>query len=150
LGRLIVATLLLMLSLFMLLGFLASEQDQSGPAIAVALLLMVGVPGVSSIYLFVTHFRRGKRAEERKEQLRRQTLDAEILKLAAERGGRLTIVELVTELALTPEAAKLSLDAMHARELAELEMTDSGLLVYSFRDVRGLGEKSRARGLLDV
>jgi hypothetical protein len=139
-----------MLALFMLLGFLASEQDLSSAALAVALLLTVGVPGVSSIYLFVTHFRRGRRTAQRKEQLRRQTLDAEILRLAAERGGRLTIVELVTELALTPEAAKSALHAMHARELAELEMTDSGLLVYSFRDVRGLGEKSRARGLLDV
>jgi hypothetical protein len=150
LGRLIAATLLLMLALFMLFGFLKSDQGLSSAAMATALLLTVGVPAVSSIFLFAGHFRRGKHAQSRKDQLRKQTLDAEILRLAGERGGRLTIVELVTEFALTPDAAKEALDAMHARELAELEMTDSGLLVYSFRDIRGLSEKSKARGLLDA
>ena len=36
-----------------------------------------------------------------------------------------------------------------ARELAEIEITDSGLLVYTFDDVRRLSEKESARGLLE-
>jgi hypothetical protein len=34
--------------------------------------------------------------------------------------------------------------------MAELEITDSGLLVYAFGDVQRLSEKPRAKGILDV
>ena len=59
-------------------------------------------------------------------------------------------MEVVGELALTPEAAKEALDAFHARELAEIEITDSGVLVYAFHDIQRLREKAYSKGLLDA
>ena len=41
------------------------------------------------------------------------------------------------------------LHGLMAREQAEIEVTDSGLLVYAFNDVRHLSEKETARGLLE-
>ena len=33
---------------------------------------------------------------------------------------------------------------------ADIEITDSGLIVYAFRDVKHLGEKPHAKGVLDA
>ena len=82
--------------------------------------------------------------------LRRRTLEAEILRLATGHAGRLTAVEVAMELALSPEEAKAILDDMAAREMAELEITDRGVIVYAFHDAQHLGGKHEARGILDA
>ncbi len=69
--------------------------------------------------------------------------------MAARGDGRLTVVEVVAELAVPDDTAKQALDALMTRELAEIEITDSGVLVYAFHDIQHLSEKPRARGLLD-
>jgi hypothetical protein len=81
--------------------------------------------------------------------LRQQTIEAEVLRLAGERGGRLALVEIVTELAIPSEAAQAALEGLVERELADIAVTDSGVLVYTFHDVERLSEKSRARGILE-
>jgi hypothetical protein len=59
-------------------------------------------------------------------------------------------VEVATEFALPPERAKELLDSFMVRELADIQVTDSGVLVYKFHDVLHLEEKSRAKGVLDA
>jgi predicted ArsR family transcriptional regulator len=86
----------------------------------------------------------------RKEELRRQTIESEILRLAARHSGRLTSVEVASDLAISPEAAKDALDSLSERDLADIQITESGVIVYSFRDVRHLGEKAEAKGVLDA
>jgi predicted ArsR family transcriptional regulator len=71
------------------------------------------------------------------------------MRLAARRGGRLTVVEVITELAVSTEAAKESLDALAMQEVADMEVTDSGMLVYAFRDIQNLSQKENAKGILD-
>ena len=149
-GRLVGGVALLALALLMVLGFARSEALLSAPATVAALLVTVALPGAAGLALVASYARRGRRLAGSREQLRRRTIDAELLRLAERHGGRLTVVEVVRDLALTPEEAKAALDAMHARELAELEITDSGVIVYAFHDVRRLGEKDTARGLLDA
>lgn len=149
-GRILGAVALLLLSLFMLLGFVRSQAAIGAPATIAALLLTVALPAAGGIALLVGRVRGRHRLEGRREQLRRQTVDAEILRLAEQRGGKLTVVEVVKDLAVTPADAQTALDDLHTRELAEIEITDSGVLVYAFRDVRGIGEKQESRGLLDA
>ncbi|HEX2091122.1 MAG TPA: hypothetical protein VHG28_01925 [Longimicrobiaceae bacterium] len=141
---------LLLLSLFMLLGFLRSGADVGAPATLAALLVTVALPAAGGAALLVRHFGRGKRLSERRERLRLQTMESEVLRLAGRHGGRLALVEVVAEMAVTPETAKEVLDSLVSRELADLEVTESGVLVYSFHDVRHLGEKPHARGILDA
>ena len=141
---------LLLLSLFMLVGFLRSEASLAAPATVAALLITVGLPAAAGAALVTGRFGNRRRLAERKDQLRQQTLDAEILRLAGEHGGKITVVEVVRDLAVTPEAAKQALDAMHTRELAEIEITQSGVLVYAFHDLQRLKEKPHSRGLLDA
>jgi hypothetical protein len=149
-AKLLMSGLLMLLSLFMLGGFLSSDASLGAPATIAALLIAVGLPAAGSVALASAHLRGRGRLTRRREELRRQTTESEILRLAGQRGGRLTAVEVATDLAISPEAAKEALDSLALRELAELEITDSGLLVYAFHDVRHLGEKPHARGVLDA
>ena len=149
-GKLVGGAALLLLALFMLMAFMQSDADQTAAVKAIALLLTVGLPGFAGAALLRSHFGARGRLEQRKDVLRQQTLESEILRLAGQRDGKLTMVEVVSALALPQATAKELLDGMAMRELAEVEVTDSGVLVYSFHDIRHLSEKSTSRGVLDA
>lgn len=146
----VVGFALLALAGFMLLGFLRSNAEPGAPATITALLITVALPALGGIALLTKRFRRGARLAERREVLRQQTYESEILRLAAQRQGRLTAVELVTEFAITPEKANELLESLMVRQLADVEVTDSGVVVYVFHDVKHLADKPRARGILDA
>jgi hypothetical protein len=149
-GKLVGGVALLLLALFMFVGFLQSDADASGTTKALTLLLTVGLPGVAGAALLRSHFGARGRLDQRKEVLRQQTLESEILRLAGQHDGKLTLVEVVSALALPQAGAKDLLDGMVMRELADMEVTDSGVLVYTFHDIRHLSEKSTSRGVLDA
>jgi hypothetical protein len=146
-GRRFGGIALLALAAFMFLGFLNSSASLGSPTALMALLLTVGLPAGAGIALLRgIGVARGARAE----RLRQQTIDAEILRLAIQHGGKLTALEVATALALSPESAKASLDSLAEREQADLEITDAGIIVYAFHDAKNIGGKSSARGLLDA
>jgi hypothetical protein len=149
-AKLVGAALLLLLSIFMFVGFINSSASIGAPATIAALLITVCLPAAAGVALASAHVRRRGQLTRRRDELRQQTIESEILRLASQHSGRLTVVEVASEMAIAPEAAKEALDSLVMRELAELEITESGLLVYSFRDVRHLSQKSRAKGLLDA
>jgi hypothetical protein len=131
----------------MLLGFLNSSASLGSPRAIVALLLTVGLPAAGGVALLRgIGFARSARAE----RLRQQTIDAEILRLATQQSGKLTALEVATALALSPETAKASLDSLVERELADLEITDAGIIVYAFHEARNIAGKASARGILDA
>jgi hypothetical protein len=145
--RSIGGALLLALAAFMFVGYM--RADVGGPAALFALLITVVLPAAGGLALLTGARRGGPKLAARREQLRRDTLQAELLRLAAARHGRLTIVEAVTELAITPEEAKDNLDALALRDLADFEVTDSGIVVYVFHDVQRLDDKHHSKGLLE-
>lgn len=147
--QLILGGILVVVSLFMLLGYLNADASASAGTLVLTLLIAVGIPGAAGTALIGRHFRKGSLQSERREQLRRQTQEAELLRMAGEHGGRLTVVEVVRELAMSQPDADALLRSMVERSLADVEVTDSGLLVYTFPDVQKLGDKSSSRGILD-
>ena len=149
-GRFIGAGVLFLIALFMLLGFFRSSVSLLAPAGMAALLLTVVLPAGAGVALVMGHFRARGRLTGRKAQLRQQTLEAEIIGAAERQGGKLTVLEVVRDLAVTPEDAQEALNALHTRDLAEIEMTEAGMLVYAFRDVQGLKDKQSSRGILDA
>ena len=44
----------------------------------------------------------------------------------------------------------MALDAMVEREIADIEITDDGVLVYTFLSAKQLGNKDTSRGILDA
>ena len=145
----IVAWLLISLAGLMTWGFFRGDASLADPATWLALVVGVAIPGAVGIALIRGGLGRS-RSEERLERLRKETLDAELLRLAAERGGKITVVEAVTTLGISPDDAREALSALVLRDLADIQVSDSGLLVYAFPDVRLLHEKSGARDVLDA
>lgn len=139
---------LLALALFVFWGFLRTS-DPFTLRTLFALFIAAGLPAAGGSFLLARHFGVGRRIEGRREELRRDTLEAEILTMAGRHGGRLTAVEVAGELAVPTTLAEELLNELMAREMADIEITDSGLLVYAFHDVRHLSEKETARGLLE-
>jgi hypothetical protein len=141
--------LLVALAVFMLLGFLRSNAQLASFEGLMALGIAVVLPGLAGIGLIRRHLRSGSRIQDRRDVLRQQTLESEVLRLAGQRGGRLALVEVVTEMAVPTEAAQAALDALVHREIADIAVTDAGILIYTFRDIEKLGDKSKARGILE-
>ena len=146
-GRIVGGAALLLLALLMLVGFARSSATLAAPATIAALLVTVALPALAGVALLRGQI--GGRAA-RVERLRLQATEAEILRLAMRHGGRLTALEVASELTMSPEAARATLDGLVTREVADLAVTDGGVLVYTFADVRGIAQKHDARGLLDA
>ena len=140
---------LLATSILMVVGFLGANVDPSAPATVVALLISAGLPAVGGGWLLAKHFGLGRQIEARKEQLRLDTIEAEVLRMAGRFKGRLTAVEVAGELAVPTGTAETVLNELMACELADIEITESGLIVYAFHDVKHLAEKADAKGLLE-
>ena len=149
-GRIWAGVGLILVALFMLVGFLRADLDASASATAIALVVAVVLPAAGGAALIRSHTSAARSLVARRDQLRQQTLDSEVLRLAGKREGKLTVIEVVTDLGVSAEAAKETLDGLMMRELAEIEITDAGMLVYRFRDVQQLGDKGSSRGVLDA
>jgi hypothetical protein len=148
--RLLGAVILMVIALFMTSGYLQSDRDWREPATFVALLLVVGLPLLGAALLVRSHSAAGRARSDSTTRLRHQTIESEVLKLAAERGGRLTAVELAMHLAIAPEAATEALDRLALRGQAEYAVSDAGVIVYTFHDIIHLDGKDSARNVLDA
>lgn len=142
-----IGTGLLTLAALMLFGFLRSSLSLAAPATIGALLVAVVLPAASGIALIRGI---GSAEQARRDSLRQQTIEAEVMKLAIQHKGKLTTLEVATALALQQDETKLALDAMVEREIADIEITDDGVIVYTFDAARRLGAKDTSRGILDA
>lgn len=145
-NKLIIAALYLLAAL-MLLGFFNSGLELTAPAI-VALLLVVVLPAGFATRMLLKQ-PNAKVLQQRQQNLRMNTIESEILRIAQLHQGKLTLVEIVSDLAISTDEAKSAADSLVHKEIADLEITNSGVLVYTFHDLRHLHEKSSARGLLE-
>jgi hypothetical protein len=143
---------LLMVAAFMTIGMIAAGGGEGGLGVQIfTALIAIGIPGGGGVALLRSHLRerRGLAAAPEVPRLPRERWSAELIKLAKRHGGRVTLVEAVAESSLTPEEAQQAFDELCRDGHAEPQVTDSGLVVYAFRDILLLPEKHESRGLLD-
>lgn len=91
---------LVALATFMFVGYLGA--DVAGAEAIAALIITVLLPGAAGAALISGRLGTRSRLDARREALRRQTLEAELLRLARRHAARLTVVEVVSELAVSP------------------------------------------------
>jgi predicted DNA-binding transcriptional regulator len=140
---------LLFVAAFMTLGFaLGGANDQSWGVRMFAMLISVGIPGFFGVRLIRSRLS-GPALGAGRERVMRQTQESEILKLAQRFGGKLTVVEVVAETAMSAEDADAALGQLVQKGLAEPEVTDKGLIVYVIHDVQQLKNKQQSRGILE-
>lgn len=137
------------ISLVMLWGYLRSDVEAGAVATLAALFVTVGLPALVGVALLRKHRRMGRGRSDRTALLRQQTLESEVLRAAVTHHGRLTVIEVTADLGVSAEEAKDVLDGLMVKGLADIEVSDSGLLVYRFHEIEHLEEKNRTRNLLD-
>ena len=71
-----------------------------------------------------------------------------VVHLAEERGGRLTVIEVVGELGLGADESEAAFAQLLTEGMADVEVTDSGLTVYVFRDILRLKDKGTSHDVL--
>lgn len=91
-----------------------------------------------------------RRLGAQKQRLRQQTLESEILRMATETQGKITLLEVMRDLAIDQPLAEQTLDALLNKGILDLEITDSGVLVYTVYDLQKLEEKSTSKRIHDV
>jgi hypothetical protein len=102
---------------------------------------------------------RNKKYEDKKDykqepeltpEQQRERREREVLRLARDHGGRLTVAELAVETSLDVDASRALLDEFLHKDVAELQVADSGSSVYVFPAfVDGGRDKHSSRSLLD-
>ena len=142
--------LLIGVALFMAIGFAVSDATRSLGTTIAALLIAVGVPAGAGVALIHSHYRNRRLLTADRAELRLQTWESELVKLAAERGGKLTVVEVVAATGLRAPQVEEAFRSLTQQGVADIDVTDSGMLVYRFPDVQLLEEKGGSKPILDA
>ena len=146
-------TLLLVLAAFIFSGFMLSEREDSTLVTVLSLVVAVGSPAALGISLLRSARRGAAKVEARDGAPRRiqrvQSPETEVLALASRREGRLTDVEASAQLGIPIEEVREHLESLVRKEVAEIEVTDSGQFVYSSPGFLTSDQKDDAKGLLE-
>jgi len=76
-----------------------------------------------------------KRLDEAAQAVRRRRQENAVLRLARQRGGRLTVTEAAADTGLTAAETEAILKGLAEGGYVEIEVTESGLMVYRFPEV---------------
>lgn len=141
--------LLIGVALVMALGFALSDATRSLGVTIAALLITVAVPAGAGVALIQSHYRNQRLLTADRAELRLQTWESELVKLAAERGGKLTVVEAVAATGLRAPQVDEAFRSLTQQGVADIDVTDSGMLVYRFPDVLLMEEKGGSKPILE-
>jgi len=123
-GRRVLGTILILVaSLVIMMGLLNTAAE------ALVVGSVLGATGASSFY-----WGWGALQERRKALVR--AIERQVLRLAGTRGGTLTVTEVAAELDLSMPAAEKVLIGMDDGFRVRSEITDEGVLLYEFPEVR--------------
>ncbi len=149
--RLIGGSALIGLSLIMLLGFTKAKLPSSRTIKVLMLGIVVAFPLGTGAGLIYSHFKPNQKyLKTRRKELQARTIQAEIVKLAIAHKGKVTAVEVIAALGISSEMATQQLNLLTHQNLAELEITEAGTLVYAFQDVQALSEKIDSKRIADA
>ena len=123
-------------------GLLFDPQyhDKVGMVILLVFSLLFAIGG------FMMYRHHSRKAERRS----REYMEQDILKLAAEKHGKITPAEVVLATKVGIDEAKVMLDNFCANDLAQLNITDKGVMVYVFDGFLSEEEKDTAKSPLEI
>jgi hypothetical protein len=130
--------------------FLNAELQTSFIVKLISFLMAVILPGLVGIYMIIGHYKEIKRIKSSKNELGKKALQADIIKFAEQKEGKLSVVEVMGEFALDEDEVKNAMNSLMAQSIANIELTDSGLIVYKFTDIKLLKDKDNSKDILDV
>jgi hypothetical protein len=138
------AYFLIFFGLFILLGLLIGKS--SGIlATALTFLFFVAVPMAAGIQLLRGDRKAKERAAAESKQLLRASHEKEILRLAEQKGGVLTVSQIVKETSMDASEAEAALHELIVKRLADLRTAADGQAIYEFPEFADIQEFEKRR-----
>ncbi len=115
-------------------------QDKAAYIILLIFSLLFAIGG------FMMYRHHSRKAEKRS----REYIEQDILKLAAEKHGKITPAEVVLSAKIGIDEAKKMLDSFCEQGLAQLNLTEKGVMVYVFDGFLSEEEKNTVKSPLEI
>ena len=131
-GKVIAGSGLIVLSLFMLMGFFAADTEMGFAARGITFLVLVVLPAIGGGALLRAHFQAKRSLKQRGARSLQQSQEAGVLRLAQRRGGHLTVADVVMETDMDLDTAQDILTSLVIQGLGELDPTVPGSMAYDF------------------
>jgi len=130
--------ILLFIGLFLLAGFILNAADESfavGVGDIAAVLLLSVAPAVGGGLLIYSHVKAKKKALLDKKKALQTQQEKEIIRLAQQKGGRLSIPDIVAGTSLSTVEADQVMRGMTEKGYVDMQVTDSGVIIYEFYEI---------------
>jgi hypothetical protein len=117
------------------------QGSETKPSVLWGLMVFFFLTLAAGLYLaIIPRLRKGKLDRQRRER--------SVLKVIAARGGRVTPFELAAESDMDIKEAQAFLDNLCTNGIGQLQVTDTGELVYTFSGIISSSEKQTAKSPL--
>jgi hypothetical protein len=133
--RIVGGSVLIFIGLFMLMGFFVSDKDFSFASAAMMILLFILAPIVGGLFTIRSHFTSKEKVSKEQMKALQGAHEKEVILLAREKGGALTIPEIIAESSLNSEEAEEVMKELVVKRYADMKMTDNGVIVYEFYEI---------------
>lgn len=127
---------LIFFGLFMLLGFFASTSPTSFIVSVMLLFLMVFVPVVTGVVVIRSHLKDKEKVAKESRKSILAAREKEVLRLARQKGGELTIPEIVSDTSMNTEEADEIMRELVVKRYVDMKITDQGTVIYEFFELR--------------
>jgi hypothetical protein len=142
--RIVAGSVLIFIGFFMLMGFLVSDKNFSLVVSAMTIFLFVLAPIVGGLFTIRSHFTSKEKVSKEQKKAIQGAHEKEVILLAREKGGTLTIPEIIAESSLNSEEAEEVMKELVVKRYADMKMTDSGVIVYEFYEIMKQREEEAA------
>ena len=139
------AWILIGIGLFMLLGFVSSTKHTGFVANAVTFLLLVVAPITGGIALIRGQKQEKLRAAQETKNLLESAREKEILRLAEQKKGLLTVSQIVMESSMNAAEAEDVLHELIVKRLVDMRTNPDGQVVYEFLEFTDAQEFERRK-----
>ena len=122
--------------LFMLLGFVVNATEKGVDAGDIALALFLGVTPVAVGGMLIrSHVKEKQKAVQNQKQVLYTQREKEIIRLAQQTGGRLSIPDIVAGTSMNTIEADAMMREMTTKGYVNMQVTDAGVILYEFYEL---------------
>ena len=139
------AVFLLVWGTLLMIGGLANMfPDNAPPKVTPSDVFMLLTLGVAPSALGITLWLRASRQKRERKEM---SLENDILRLAAQRHNKLTATDVAVKIVITVKHAEEALQSLVIKGLAQMQISESGAVVYHFHTLLSDEEKQGATGI---
>ena len=132
----IIGGILIAFGAFLSLGFVINATQKGINAGDIAAILMLGIAPIAGGGMLIrSHFKRKRNVLLDQKKALQAKQETEIFHLAQQKGGRLSIPDIVAGTSLSTIEAEQIMRTMAEKGYVSIQVTDSGIIIYEFYEI---------------